>query len=267
MPLLSIDNLSVALGGHSVLEGIDLSVDRGEIVTLVGPNGSGKSTLLRAIIGAVRPSRGRVTREAGLVIGYVPQRLAIDPTLPLTVFRFLNLPRRHSRQALAQALVQAGVPELGQQQVADLSGGQFQRILLARALLEKPDLLLLDEATRGLDHRGTADFYRQIAKVRSELGCAVMMVSHELHVVMRASDRVVCLNGHVCCQGTPERVLASPVYRQLFGPDTSDALAFYRHSHPQPSSSQCLAPEDAGAEAPPTTPAKAANDRLMEASR
>lgn len=231
MHLLSLDDLHVALGGRTVLEGIDLRLDRGEIVTLVGPNGSGKSTLLRAIIGAVRPDRGRLVRQPGLAVGYVPQRLAVDPTLPMTVTRFLNLPRRHPAQTLHQALERAGVPGLGRQQVTALSGGQFQRILLARALLEQPDLLLLDEATQGLDHRGTADFYRQIESVRRELGCAVLMVSHELHVVMRASDRVVCLNRHVCCQGTPARVLASPAYQALFGPDTVDALAFYRHAH------------------------------------
>ncbi|MGM0701608.1 MAG: ATP-binding cassette domain-containing protein [Pseudomonadota bacterium] len=231
MHLLSIDDLHVALGGRTVLEGIDLHLDRGEIVTLVGPNGSGKSTLLRTIIGAVQPMRGQLVRQPNLAIGYVPQRLAIDATLPMTVTRFLNLPHRHSTQTVCQALEQAGVPSLDRQQVTDLSGGQFQRILLARALLEKPDLLLLDETTQGLDHRGTADFYRQIASVRRELGCAVLMVSHELHVVMRASDRVVCLNRHVCCQGTPERVLASPAYQALFGPDTGDALAFYRHDH------------------------------------
>ncbi|MGM0986671.1 MAG: metal ABC transporter ATP-binding protein [Pseudomonadota bacterium] len=231
MHLLSIDDLHIALGGRTVLEGIDLHLDRGEIVTLVGPNGSGKSTLLRAIIGAVHPTCGQLVRQSGLRIGYVPQRLAIDATLPMTVNRFLNLPHRHPAQRVRQALEQAGVPNLDRQQVTNLSGGQFQRTLLARALLKKPDLLLLDEATQGLDHRGMAAFYRQIANVRRELGCTVLMVSHDLHVVMRASDRVVCLNRHICCQGTPERVLASPAYQALFGPDTGDALAFYRHAH------------------------------------
>lgn len=231
MPLLSIDDLRVVLGGQTILEGIDLKLERGEIVTLVGPNGSGKSTLLRTVIGALTPVSGRLVRSPGLTIGYVPQRLAIDPTLPITVTRFLNLPRRRPRDAVLQALAQAGVPELGSQQLLSLSGGQRQRVLLARALLEKPDLLLLDEATQGLDHRGTADFYRQIEQVRRQTGCAILMVSHELHVVMRTSDRVICLDGHVCCQGTPERVLASPAYQALFGPDTADALAFYRHEH------------------------------------
>ncbi|TFH87738.1 metal ABC transporter ATP-binding protein [Billgrantia azerbaijanica] len=231
MRLLSIDDLHVALGGRIVLEGIDLHIDRGEIVTLIGPNGSGKSTLLRTIIGAVRPAHGRLARQPGLTIGYVPQRLAIDATLPMPVARFLSLPRRRPAHAVHQALARAGVPDLEDRQMAVLSGGQFQRILLARALLEKPDLLLLDEATQGLDHRGTADFYRQIEAVRRELGCAVLMVSHELHVVMRAADRVVCLNGRICCQGALERVVTSPAYRALFGPDTGDALAFYRHDH------------------------------------
>ncbi|WP_027965727.1 metal ABC transporter ATP-binding protein [Halomonas halocynthiae] len=247
MPLLSIDDLHVALGGHCILENIDLHIDRGEVVTLIGPNGSGKSTLLRVIIGAVQPARGQLVREQGLTIGYVPQRLAIDPTLPLTVARFLNLPRRHSSRVLRQALEQAGVPGLMQHQVTDLSGGQLQRILLARALLEKPDLLLLDEATQGLDYRGTADFYRQIEAVRRELGCAVLMVSHELHVVMRTSDRVVCLNRHICCQGTPERVVASPAYQGLFGAGTGDALALYRHGHDHDHFTAASAPSTADA--------------------
>ncbi|HAR07877.1 metal ABC transporter ATP-binding protein [uncultured Cobetia sp.] len=231
MSLLSIKNLCVTLGRHRILDAIDLEVERGEIVTLVGPNGSGKSTLLRSIIGAVSPTSGRIHRQQGCRIGYVPQRLSLDPTLPMTVVRFLNLPHRHSRAAVANALAQAGIPGVEQQQIADLSGGQFQRILLARALMDSPDILLLDEETQGLDHRGIADFYRQIDRVRHTLGCGVLMVSHELHVVMRASDRVVCLHGHVCCQGTPERVMTSPAYQDLFGLDTADALAFYRHEH------------------------------------
>ncbi|MEM7270799.1 MAG: metal ABC transporter ATP-binding protein, partial [Pseudomonadota bacterium] len=194
-------------------------------------NGSGKSTLLRAIIGAVTPAEGRVTRRAGLKIGYVPQKLSIDPTLPMTVTRFLSLPRRVSRKKSAAALVEAGVPDLGKRQMADLSGGQFQRVLLARALLADPQVLLLDEPTQGLDQPGAASFYKQIEDVRARLGCAVLMVSHDLHVVMSASDRVICLNGHVCCHGTPEIVASAPEYRALFGVGTAGALALYRHHH------------------------------------
>ncbi len=231
MTLVKTEKLSVRLGAVEVLQHVDFQIERGEIVTIVGPNGSGKSTLLKAIIGAVKPTGGRITRKAGLKIGYVPQKLHIDPTLPLTVNRFLGLPQKVPHALVEEALHQTGMPDLGARQMADLSGGQFQRVLLARALLNHPDLLLLDEATQGLDQPGSADFYRRIEDVRSRLNCAVLMVSHELHVVMSASDRVVCLNGHVCCHGHPEAVASAPEYRALFGSGTHGALALYRHDH------------------------------------
>ena len=231
MSLLDVENLTVNLGGNIVLSGVNLSLDPGEIVTIVGPNGSGKSTLLRAILGAVRGASGTVRRAPGLRIGYVPQKLAIDPTLPLTVARFLSLPRRVAPALSKSALEQAGAEHLDQHQMSDLSGGQFQRVLLARALLTRPQLLILDEATQGLDQPGSAAFYQRIEQVRQDIGCAVLMVSHELHVVMAASDRVICLNGHVCCHGTPEHVASAPEYRALFGSGTHGALALYRHEH------------------------------------
>ena len=230
MSLIDISDLTVRYGRNTVLSDVDLNINRGEIVTIVGPNGSGKSTLLRAIIGAVTPLKGRV-HTGGVRIGYVPQKLHIDPTLPMTVMRFLGLPRRVSAVKATEALAQAGAPDIGGQQMADLSGGQFQRVLLARALLTTPDILLLDEPTQGLDQPGAASFYRQIEDVRARLGCAVLMVSHDLHVVMGASDRVICLNGHICCEGTPENVSAAPEYRALFGSGTAGALALYRHEH------------------------------------
>ena len=147
----------------------------------------------------------------------MPQKLHIDSTLPLTVARFLALPKRPVRGAIAQALAEAGAGDLAARQMADLSGGQFQRVLLARALLNRPELLILDEATQGLDQPGSAAFYELIAGLRDRLGCAVLMVSHELHVVMAASDRVICLNGHICCEGAPEQVASAPEYRALFG--------------------------------------------------
>ncbi len=231
MNLISLSDVSVQLGAHTVLHNIDLAIDPGEIVTIVGPNGSGKSTLLRTIIGAVTAQSGQVTRAPGLRIGYVPQKLHIDQTLPLTVRRFLDLPNRVRNADAAQALTQAGAAGLADRQMGDLSGGQFQRVLLARALLGTPQLLILDEATQGLDQTGSADFYLQVEHVRRALGCAVLMVSHELHVVMAASDRVVCLNGHVCCHGAPEHVASAPEYRALFGTGTQGALALYRHEH------------------------------------
>ena len=231
MSLVTLQDLTIQHSGHPVLSGVDFSIQPGEIVTVVGPNGSGKSTLLRAIIGALQPSAGQVIQAKDLRIGYVPQKLHIDPTLPLTVRRFLSLPKRVSNADAKQALEQAGAGRLANQQMAGLSGGQFQRVLLARALLCNPQLLILDEATQGLDQPGSASFYQQIESVRQNLGCAVLMVSHELHVVMAASDRVICLNGHVCCEGEPEHVASAPEYRALFGSGTHGALALYRHEH------------------------------------
>lgn len=231
MSLVTLSKIGVRLGGHQALANVDFTIDQGEIVTVVGPNGSGKTTLMRTIIGAQKPGTGQIRKQNGLRIGYVPQSLSIDATLPLTVARFLNLPHRHSAEDTKLALERAGADGLQHRQMTDLSGGQFQRVLLARALLRKPDLLILDEPTTGLDQPGSAALYRQIEKVRAELGTAILMVSHELHVVMSASDRVVCLNGHVCCHGAPEIVASAPEYRALFGSGTQGALALYRHDH------------------------------------
>ena len=231
MSLIQVEDLSVRYGARTALSRVSLRVEPSEIVTIVGPNGSGKTSLLRAIIGAIKPLQGRVLQASSLKIGYVPQKLHIDETLPITVSRFLKLPGGVTAADIDYALTQAGVPELEKAQLSQLSGGQFQRVLLARALIGKPDLLLLDEATQGLDQRGSASFYQQIETVRQNTGCAVLMISHELHVVMSASDRVICLNGHVCCEGTPAVVASAPEYRALFGTGTGGALALYRHEH------------------------------------
>ena len=229
--LIAARGLTVRHGGAPVLEGVDVSIAPGEIVTVVGPNGSGKSTLIRALIGLQPTAAGEVTRKPGLRIGYVPQRLQLDAGLPLTVRRFLSLPRRVADADAARALARCGVPGLEGRQMAGLSGGQFQRVLVARALLADPEILILDEPTQGLDQPGTAAFYRLVEEVRRDSGAAVLMVSHDLHVVMSASDRVICLNGHVCCEGAPSVVSAAPEYRALFGLGTKGAFALYRHHH------------------------------------
>lgn len=229
--LLSADHLSVRREAQPVLTDVSLAIHAGEIVTILGPNGSGKSTLLRALIGILRASSGTVWHRPGLRIGYVPQKLAVDRSLPMTVRRFLSLPRRVPDGAAMGALGRVGLPDLAGRQMTELSGGQFQRVLLARALLADPELLILDEPTQGLDQPGEAAFYRLIEEVRQETGVAVLMVSHDLHVVMAASDRVICLNGHVCCEGTPRVVSNAPEYRALFGLGTQGALALYQHLH------------------------------------
>lgn len=231
MSLLSAEHVCVRYGDAEVLHDISLSVAPGEIVTILGPNGSGKSTLLRALLGIVPVAEGRMLRQAGLRIGYVPQKLAVERTMPITVRRFLSLPVRVGDGAAKEALVRVGMEGQDDQQLSDLSGGQLQRVLLARALLDQPGLLMLDEPTQGLDQPGEASFYRLIEEVRRDTGAAVLMVSHDLHVVMAASDRVICLNGHICCEGTPRVVSTAPEYRALFGLGTQGALALYRHEH------------------------------------
>ena len=230
MRLIAARGLSVRLGEQLALQDIDIAVDRGEIVTVVGPNGSGKTTLLRALVGAVAPAAGRIEQAPGLRIGYVPQRLHLDSTLPITVARFLRLGARRRNGSIARALVETGVPELAKRQMTALSGGQFQRVLLARALLAEPDLLLLDEPAQGLDHPGMAALYRLVGAVRDRLDCGVLMVSHDLHVVMGATDRVIALNGVIWCEGPPVAVSSAEEYRMLFGEAEPGALAFNRHT-------------------------------------
>lgn len=238
--LLRTDQLTVKFGQQPVLENINLSLKPSQIATLIGPNGSGKSTLVKALIGAIKPSAGHINRSRDLKIGYVPQRLYLDPTLPMTVHRFINLPKRHASRDIAEALEQAGVEHLLNVAMNHLSGGQLQRVLLARALLSRPSLLLLDEATQGLDHRGVAEFYQRIEQIRQRSQCAVLMVSHDLHVVMRTADHVICLNRHVCCEGQPEKVTASPQYHALFGDQAASTLAFYHHRHANPQDKETL---------------------------
>ncbi|MBM3603825.1 MAG: metal ABC transporter ATP-binding protein [Alphaproteobacteria bacterium] len=214
-----------------VLAQVDFRIQPGEIVTVVGPNGSGKSSLIRALLGHMPLASGQVARRAGLRIGYVPQRVQLDTAIPMTVRRFLSLPTRVSNAEAEQALARTGVPGLGPRQLTQLSGGQFQRVLLARALLRDPHLLVLDEPTQGLDQPGIVVFYKLIEEVRRDTGAAILMVSHDLLVVMRSSDRVVCLNGHVCCEGTPQHVSGAPEYLALFGAGAEGTLALYRHRH------------------------------------
>ena len=229
--LIEARTVSAGFNGTDILANVDFHIDAGEIVTVVGPNGSGKSTLMRLLVGAVQPRKGKITHSPGLRLGYVPQRLTIDPTLPLSVSRFLDLPRPAKRAEKVAMMERVGISGLAAYSLSDLSGGQYQRALLARALLAQPQILILDEATQGMDQNGSAGFYALIETLRRELGTAVLMVSHELHVVMSASDRVICLNGHVCCEGTPEIVRSAPEYRALFGTGTHGTLALYRHEH------------------------------------
>lgn len=229
--LITLANAGVKSGGRVLVEGVDLSIARGEIVTLIGPNGSGKSTTAKMATGVLKPSMGTVTRKPGLRIGYVPQKLSIDWTLPLTVERLMTLTGRFSRQEIEAALSAVGAGRLLHAAVQELSGGEFQRVLFARAMIRKPDLLVLDEPVQGVDFSGEVALYELVRQIRDTTQAGILMISHDLHVVMAETDTVICLNGHVCCRGTPAAVKRSPEYLKLFGARAADTLAIYEHHH------------------------------------
>jgi zinc transport system ATP-binding protein len=230
--LLSARGLTVRFGSTVVIDNVDIEIGAGEIVTLIGPNGSGKTTLVRALLGLAEYDSGEVDREPGTVIGYVPQFLQIDGTMPLTVRRFLELGAPVSDQDLVRGLEEVGIPSLLDAAIQGLSGGEMRRVLLARALLRDSDLLVLDEPTAGVDFAGQAELYKLIGTIRDKRQCGILLISHNLHLVMAATDRVLCLNHHVCCEGRPELVSRNPAYLELFGSDAaSAAIAVYSHHH------------------------------------
>jgi zinc transport system ATP-binding protein len=228
--LLQLEKVSLSLRQQTLLSEIDLNLARREIMTIIGPNGAGKSTLLRIALGLQRPDSGTVTRAPGLRIGYMPQRLSINPLMPISVSRFLRMSQQR-RCSIKQALSRTGIAHLADRPLHDISGGETQRVLLSRALLAEPELLVLDEPAQGVDITGQTELYELIGELRDQLGCAVLMVSHDLHWVMAQTDTVICLNQHVCCHGHPETVSNDPAYLSLFGRRHAEAIALYQHDH------------------------------------
>ncbi|MGI9302565.1 MAG: zinc ABC transporter ATP-binding protein ZnuC [Gammaproteobacteria bacterium] len=229
--LAALRAVSVRAAPRLILDRVDMDVYSGHIITVIGPNGAGKTTLLRALLGLLTVESGEVYRRARLRVGYMPQRVGIDEAIPLTVRRFLNLNARASVRQLREALVEVGAAHIEREPIQRISGGEMQRVLLARALLREPELLVLDEPAQAVDVAGRGELYRLIARIRDERGCGVLLVSHDLHLVMEAADSIICLNQHVCCTGHPEAVSRHPEYLKLFGDTGAPGLAVYTHHH------------------------------------
>ncbi len=239
--ILRLEKVNLVLAKRQLLENIDLDVHQGEFITLIGPNGAGKTTLLRVALGLQKPTGGKVQLKPGLKIGYMPQRLHIDPTFPLSVKRFLSLACSGDDCKVHALLQEVGASQVFESSMHTLSGGELQRVLLARALVREPNLLVLDEPVQGVDVHGQSELYRLISRIRTERGCSVLMVSHDLHLVMASTDRVLCVNRHICCSGTPEAVTRHPAYAELFGDHAVEQLAIYVHdqSHQHDECAHC----------------------------
>ncbi len=229
-PLLRLENVCKSYHKNLVVENISFSVNRGETVTLIGPNGAGKSTLMKISLGILEASSGEVHLDKSITIGYMPQKVMIDEVLPLSVRDFLYLRPKTSYDDVAKALETVRLTRLADQPVQSASGGEMQRILLARAILGKPDLLVLDEPVQGIDIMGQQEIYGLIAKIRDETGCGVLMISHDLHLVMASTNQVLCLNRHICCSGSPEFVQRNPEYHAMMG-RPMEGMAIYTHNH------------------------------------
>lgn len=237
-PLIRLDAINLTHSGKTILQDVNLAVCAGEIVTLIGPNGAGKSSVVKIALNLTTPDSGTVQRRSGLSIGYVPQKIEFDQALPLTVRRFLQLGRNPAhaadQQTLNRVLTQVGAPGLRalcDSPMQSISGGETRRVLLARALLREPDLLIMDEPTAGMDIHGQAELYRLIQTIRDQRSCGILLVSHDLYMVMAATDRVFCLNRHLCCSGQPEDVRRHPQFLAMFGDHVAEELAVYQHRH------------------------------------
>ncbi|MDP5253882.1 MULTISPECIES: zinc ABC transporter ATP-binding protein ZnuC [unclassified Vibrio] len=229
--LIRLKQISVVFNQKRVLDNISLDVTEGKITTLIGPNGAGKSTLIRVLLGLQKDYQGTIERSHKLRVGYVPQKLRLNETLPLQVNRFMKLAGSYSQSECLEALKLVGAEHLSSSDMHKLSGGETQRVLLARALLRRPQLLVLDEPAQGVDVQGQIDLYDLIDTIRKRFSCAVFMVSHDLHLVMAKTDEVICLQHHICCSGAPASIQSHPAYVALFGQAARNSIAVYHHQH------------------------------------
>ena len=229
--LIKLNNCGVKRNNKWLVRGVSLNVNKGQIVTLIGPNGSGKSTTAKIALGILKPDEGSNTISQNIKISYVPQKISIDWSLPLRVIDFMNITEKFAKNEIEEALSMTGIKKLIFRDVKNLSGGEFQRLLMARAIAKNPDFLVLDEPVQGVDYPGEIALYKIIQEIVKNLNCGILLISHNLHVVMSQTDHVICLNGHVCCSGAPKSIVKEPEYIKLFGDNMDPTLALYQHEH------------------------------------
>ena len=229
-PLVKLKNAGVYKSSKWLVRGISFEVNNGQIVTLIGPNGSGKTTTAKMILNILNADEGLVTSNTNKM-AYVPQKINIDWTMPLRVIDFMKITSSINNAQITEALTLTGVEKLLYDEVHNLSGGEFQRVLIARAVAKKPELLVLDEPVQGVDFNGEIALYNLIKKISDKLNCGILLISHDMHFVMSATDHVICLNGHICCSGTPSSVVKNPAYIKLFGEHNAETLSYYQHHH------------------------------------
>jgi zinc transport system ATP-binding protein len=228
--LVKLENAGVQRMSKWLVKGISFEISQGQIVTLIGPNGSGKTTTAKMILNIMNADEGQITRNTDKM-AYVPQKINIDWTMPLRVIDFMKITNNLNNNQVIESLTTTGVDKLLYNQIHNLSGGEFQRVLIARAIAKKPDLLVLDEPVQGVDYNGEIALYNLIKKISVNLNCGILLISHDMHFVMSTTDHVVCLNGHICCSGTPSSVVKNPEYIKLFGEHNSETLSYYQHHH------------------------------------
>ncbi|MDC1047159.1 metal ABC transporter ATP-binding protein [Alphaproteobacteria bacterium] len=228
--LVKLENAGVQRVSKWLVKGISFEISQGQIVTLIGPNGSGKTTTAKMILNIMNADEGQITRNTDKM-AYVPQKINIDWTMPLRVIDFMKITNNLNNNQVIESLTTTGVDKLLYNQIHNLSGGEFQRVLIARAIAKKPDLLVLDEPVQGVDYNGEIALYNLIKKISVNLNCSILLISHDMHFVMSTTDHVVCLNGHICCSGTPSSVVTNPEYIKLFGEHNSETLSYYQHHH------------------------------------
>ena len=230
MPLVKLDNVGVFRDDKWLVKGVSLEIDKQEIVTLIGPNGSGKTTTGKLILEILQPDEGSVSLNTKK-ISYVPQKINIDWAIPIRVIDFMNITSKLSKSKIIESLELTGVDHLIYKNLLNLSGGEFQRVMIARAIAKEPELLILDEPVQGVDFNGEIKLYNLIKEISDEIKCGILLISHDIHFVMSSTDHVICLNGHVCCSGTPNDVAKNPAYIELFGETAASAISLYRHDH------------------------------------